>query len=45
MQNYPNPFNPSTTIEYIVGGVRGQGPGAGETGAGEVRVSGLVKPV
>ena len=23
-QNYPNPFNPSTTIEYTVGGVRGQ---------------------
>jgi hypothetical protein len=33
-QNYPNPFNPSTLIKYTVGGVRGQGPGAGEAGAG-----------
>jgi hypothetical protein len=37
-QNYPNPFNPSTRIKYTVGGVRDQGPGAGEAGAG---VSGL----
>ncbi len=26
-QNYPNPFNPTTTIQYTVGGVRGQGSG------------------
>ena len=26
-QNYPNPFNPSTSIEYTVGGIRGQGSG------------------
>jgi hypothetical protein len=26
-QNYPNPFNPKTTIQYTVGGVRGQGIG------------------
>ena len=37
-QNYPNPFNPSTRIKYTVAGVRGQGPGVGEAGAG---VSGL----
>ncbi len=29
-QNYPNPFNPSTTIQYTVGGTRGQGLGASE---------------
>jgi hypothetical protein len=28
MQNYPNPFNPETTIEYKIGGARGQGSGA-----------------
>ena len=26
-QNYPNPFNPTTTIQYTVGGVRGQASG------------------
>ena len=26
-QNYPNPFNPTTTIRYIVGGVRDQASG------------------
>ncbi len=29
-QNYPNPFNPSTTIQYTVGGTRGQGLGVSE---------------
>jgi len=29
-QNYPNPFNPTTTIQYTVGGIRGQGSGASE---------------
>ncbi len=26
-QNYPNPFNPATSIDYTVGGIRGQGLG------------------
>jgi hypothetical protein len=29
-QNYPNPFNPTTTIEYAVKGIRGQGLGTSE---------------
>jgi hypothetical protein len=29
LQNYPNPFNPRTVINYTVGGVGGQGSGAG----------------
>jgi Bacterial Ig domain/Carbohydrate binding module (family 35)/Secretion system C-terminal sorting domain len=28
-QNYPNPFNPVTSIGYTIGGVGGQGSGAG----------------